>query len=139
MNITEANHVNTVLKALLQQEFGTSVDDAAARLTLAACALAQRAHTALNAGLTADDVANLLAAPEPLPVLGNLVDLHGAPVYNLAENVVGVFVCYEGGHVGFLADQDQPDWARIVAMLSDAAVAVVRAAGIDPDAVTGGQ
>lgn len=133
MNITEANHVNVVLKALLRQEFGTSVEDAATQLTAAAANLADRAHAVLSAGLTYVEVVKILAAPEPLPVLENLVDLHGNPSYVLGDRVRAVFVCYEEGHVGFLANGDRP-LVEVVEMLSDAAVQVVRSQGIEPPA-----
>lgn len=143
MNITEANQANVVLKALLQLPFapGDTPEAQAARLTIAAVSLAERAHQALHAGLTGEDVARTLAAPEPLPILDALIEEDGSPLFQIGPNVKGAFLCLEDGRVAFLTrGEPTADTMRVVMeMLSDAAVGVVRAVGLDPTDAEGGQ
>jgi hypothetical protein len=138
VNIGEANAVNDVLRALLQQPYAPHLDleGQAERLTTSVTYLAGQAHKALGAGITGVEAAAALAEPEPLPILDGVVTPDGRDLYRLGENVEGVFVCYTGGNVGFLAkaiDGGEPNLHRLMEMLSDAAVQVVRAAGLDPD------
>jgi hypothetical protein len=137
VNITEANHVNIVLRALMQQPFAPDkTREAQAEVLMnAAAQLADRAHRALSAGLTPQDVLDAMQQPEPLPLLDAVVDNHGNPRVRLGPDIEAAFLCYRTGTVGFLAqatEDNPPSLTRLVEMLSDAAVAVVRSAGIEP-------